>query len=399
MDNENESCQWLVKKLNSLDIFGIKITPTFHTKLGGISTALIFIFMFWAAVISMNSVFNNSEIRFTKNEKKLTLSKESEIHNITSGNGLQFAFRWSTRDGIHVDRTIGEIVMQQVYFDDCVNNIFCFSTTNIPLETCNVYEFSDGIIPEEIGNDTLLCAKRDVDLRLQSNSFGKFSKVLAVYVKPCQGYDYWKPYEQILRKLQYSTLNINVLAPYFDFRDLENPIKYHINDQHYLFFDYQNTLIMRMDIRKSLFTVYDSVFGISSPKKGSFYTIEKSDIMPVLFNDKDFAQITIGLDNQIDEYESSVQTIFEAIGTIGGLYEMLRISSGLLIGIYTKKVYQHTVTKNLRQDNSKLEQENPNNTRQIRKSAIVPQTNNDVNNNLIIARRASQMYDESQNNF
>ena len=138
----------------------------------------------------MNSVFNNSEIRFTKNEKKLTLSKESEIHNITSGNGLQFAFRWSTRDGIHVDRTIGEIVMQQVYFDDCVNNIFCFSTTNIPLETCNVYEFSDGIIPEEIGNDTLLCAKSDVDLRLQSNSFGNFSKVLAVYVKPCKGHDY-----------------------------------------------------------------------------------------------------------------------------------------------------------------------------------------------------------------
>ena len=63
----------------------------------------------------------------------------------------------------------------------------------------------------------------------------------------------------------------------------------------------------------------------------------------------------VRIDNQVDEYESSVQTIFEAIGTIGGIYEILKISLGLFVGIYTKKIYQHTVTTNVRPDDSILQ--------------------------------------------
>ena len=62
----------------------------------------------------------------------------------------------------------------------------------------------------------------------------------------------------------------------------------------------------------------------------------------------------VRIDNQVDEYESSVQTIFEAIGTIGGIYEILKISLGLFVGIYTQKIYQHTVTTNLRPDDNIL---------------------------------------------
>ena len=40
------------------------------------------------------------------------------------------------------------------------------------------------------------------------------------------------------------------MTPYFDFSDLENPVKYHINDQNYLFFDDKIGHIMDMSVRK-----------------------------------------------------------------------------------------------------------------------------------------------------
>ena len=40
------------------------------------------------------------------------------------------------------------------------------------------------------------------------------------------------------------------MTPYFDFSDLENPVKYHLDDQKYLFFDESFTHIMDLTVRK-----------------------------------------------------------------------------------------------------------------------------------------------------
>ena len=134
MKKENEACQWLETKLTNLDIFGMTIMPTFTTKLGGVTTVVILIFMIWASVISLNSVFEHSEIRFNKNEKKLTLSQKTEVHNILSGNGLKFAFKWVTREGNFVGKTLGEMVILQTSYDNCATVRNCSSRTIVPLE-------------------------------------------------------------------------------------------------------------------------------------------------------------------------------------------------------------------------------------------------------------------------
>ena len=128
-------------------------------------------------------MFEYTEIRFNKNEKKLTLSQETEIHDISSGNGLKFAFRWVTARGLVVNRSLGEITMKQASFDDCSNTLNCLTQTDIPLEECNVYEFSNGITSQETQNITFRCSQKDINLKLQSNGFGQNSKVVIVYIK------------------------------------------------------------------------------------------------------------------------------------------------------------------------------------------------------------------------
>ena len=154
----------------------------------------------------------------------------------------------------------------------------------------------------------------------------------------------------------------------------------------------------------NMFTAYDSVFGISSPNKGTFYSLEKSKTISISFDGRSFAQITIGMDNQVDEYESSVQTLFEAIGTIGGIYEIFKISFGLLVGIYTKKVYEQTIINSLKPDNDSPQPEMDNrSTRNASSNAhqnsrYRSNSNTIQNNNGLSAiRSTNQMHIELQN--
>ena len=145
--------------------------------------------------------------------------------------------------------------------------------------------------------------------------------------------------------LNNSLLEMLIIKPYFDYSDIENPIKYHIDDSHYLFLHFNAAYLMEMYVRKNEYTLYDSIFS-SNYESGVFYSIEKSKILPLYNNHVILAQINFVVDNQIDQYERTVQTVFEVIGIIGGNYEILRIIFGVFIGMYTSTIFNQTVVNN-----------------------------------------------------
>ena len=98
-----------------------------------------------------------------------------------------------------------------------------------------------------------------------------------------------------------------------------------------------------MYVRKNEYNLYDSVFGFGGDKSGVFYSIESNKIVPFESNQVYLAQVRFNIDHQIDQYERTVQTIFEVIGIIGGNYEILRISIGLFLATYTNKMLSHEI--------------------------------------------------------
>ena len=142
-----------------------------------------------------------------------------------------------------------------------------------------------------------------------------------------------------------SFLQIMILKPYFDYSDIENPIKYHVDNSNYLYLNYGTTYFMDMYVRKNEYTLYDSIFG-SNHKSDIFYSVEKSRIIPKGSNQLILAQVSFLVDEQIDQYERTVQTVIEVIGTIGGNYEILRIIFGLFVGMYTSKMFNQTIANN-----------------------------------------------------
>ena len=133
------------------------------------------------------------------------------------------------------------------------------------------------------------------------------------------------------------------MTPYFDYSDIDDPVKYHIDDSRYIALDLGYLNIMEMFIRKNEYILYDDIFGLQAAKSGVFYSIFHSNVSPTASNSIEFAHVYFHLDSQIDQYERTVQTIFEVIGTIGGNYEILRISIGLILSTYTNKMLSHEV--------------------------------------------------------
>ena len=113
-----DTLKWINSKLEGFDIFGKTVIPTFNTKAGGIMSLVIFTVLSYATVVYLKTVFNYSEIKFNKNQKKLTLANNQDIYNFTSGNGIKFAFNWVSSRGHEIDETIGTIELTQHYLGD-----------------------------------------------------------------------------------------------------------------------------------------------------------------------------------------------------------------------------------------------------------------------------------------
>ena len=105
-----------------------------------------------------------------------------------------------------------------------------------------------------------------------------------------------------------------------------------------------------MKIRENFYTLHDSISGLFGAESGKFYSFENSVTQLLHTDDLIKAQIEIVLDQQIDRYERTVQTLFEAIGTIGGIYEILRLSIGLIVKSYNYKVYEQATANAIKND-------------------------------------------------
>ena len=100
---------------------------------------------------------------------------------------------------------------------------------------------------------------------------------------------------------------------------------------------------MNVFVRKNLYVLYDSIFGFSESKSGVFYSFEKTNIISTESQKYKFARIDFKLDYQTDHYQRNVKNIIDSFGILGGNYEILRILFGLILGVYTNKMFSYEV--------------------------------------------------------
>ena len=238
-----------------------------------------------------------------KNDKKITLTRDVENHAFSSTDGVKFAIAWIRKNGMElIDKSYGEIIISQEYhykWSDASEEI-CFKNTEVPLESCSITEFTQGLSDWHSQDLTFHWPPQDHNFTLQSNYFGQQFKTVRVDFRVWGNKTYCKPYEEAVQELTGSIVNFLIMTPYFDYSNIENPVKYHIDDSHYLFLNANYFITMDMFIRKNEYTLNDNIFGLYGTKSGVFYSMADERTLPAASNGTELAHIYFNLDNQID---------------------------------------------------------------------------------------------------
>ena len=177
--------------------------------------------MIYTTVNLLISVFDKSRITYNKSVEKLTLTKETRIHNVTGKNGVKFAISWIDSDGQYMSTTVGYPVVYQRYG----SNVNFYSDLSqepklIPLKICTLTEFSNGIIEFSDGSENYnYWPEDDFDFSLQSDKNGLEYREIIISFERCRNLtDFsWKSIDQINSKIDGSFAQITTMTPYFDF--------------------------------------------------------------------------------------------------------------------------------------------------------------------------------------
>lgn len=91
--------------------------------------------------------------------------------------------------------------------------------------------------------------------------------------------------------------------------------------------------------RNNTYELYDSYFS-TVPKTGKFYTISDSLYSQGPYITGYLGEVGMFIDNKIIQHERKVYTLFELVGDLGGILQIIFTSLSIFMNYYTNKLYE-----------------------------------------------------------
>ena len=146
------------------------------------------------------------------------------------------------------------------------------------------------------------------------------------------------------------TLSLIMINSYVDFDDYDNVVKTYSDER--FFFKLRKGYTKEPDIfiRKNYVTLNDEFFQMGQTEHKEFYSAESSrsdfDLDPT---GTIYAKIAIRMEAREDTYERTVFSVFDYTGLIGGVFEILEVLGGLVVGYFIKNWLMFDILSNLYQ--------------------------------------------------
>jgi hypothetical protein len=106
--------------------------------------------------------------------------------------------------------------------------------------------------------------------------------------------------------LQNAEFRLNVINKYYDFSDIENPLKEYVMDSDYLSLDLGYYKQMQIFIRENRVVQYDSIWPWADPEEYIFYSVSDTKINfsnAIEENTLILGEFEISMDNQIGKFQ------------------------------------------------------------------------------------------------
>ena len=143
----------------------------------------------------------------------------------------------------------------------------------------------------------------------------------------------------------------------FDPSNRDEPTQRLITDQYYGLFSPKMNNYYTMFIGMNTYEIESGIF--SSEKTGKFYTVSREKIFAIEHKNtthKVLLNFDLRLDSKVKHYKSITYGIIDAIGTLGGVFEILFWVLMLLYGSIRENMYLFSVINTLTQFNQNGEE-------------------------------------------
>ena len=214
----------------------------------------------------------------------------------------------------------------------------------LELEECDEYNFSpDSKILTRLEGYYWL--KNTTNFKLSGNSISEFYQTLEILLLPCFNFSGWKFNNEVANLLVRTKFSTVIASSYIDFNDIEDPIKtlYHF-DYHYILNEFYQELSYL--IRPNEYTLDDSIYDISNPKKGKFFTAERQKISSDFYKPGELSfKVILSLNTEYDEYYRSVLSLYEVFGLVGGIYEIIYLIFKLIVPLVSNRIFEYDLIK------------------------------------------------------
>lgn len=150
-----------------------------------------------------------------------------------------------------------------------------------------------------------------------------------------------------------STLKLYLINNYYDVNDPGNPIKSRLEPGATMTFRDGTAPTINIYAKNNFYKVYDGWIQIVDPSPKSFYTLrteiqsiqEYTDDL-VLPGEFSYGMVRVKIEqSELGSYETTVINILDVFGLMGGVFELLQITSSLVISIVTSYYFHKDITE------------------------------------------------------
>lgn len=399
------------EKITEFDIFGQTINFTykgkdeFQTLFGGLVSICIKIIMVLYLYLQLNILIYKKDTSTSTNSLVRNLRVDSEALQIVDSDfSLGVAIQSNYFD-VMSDETYISLQFFQIVYDD--SGISSQQPISKALCGNDYFRYEDQDLVDSFGISYYICPVTN-EFEVQGNIFADTYKYFGFTIKKCSGTTAsgaaCASEADIEEALQYIDLRVALVNSYFDFEDYNQPVQTYIDDRYVFSIVYGYDKFINMFISQDEGDYNDHIISYQPEGTGvNFVSVNKyTEEFRTMQDDNILMSVNFVKDYDYRSYSRQVFGLFDMFGNLGGLFEILEISGGIIVGIFASRLFSYSIVSTFYQIDSSIDHK-PNdadkfNDENMKLEAINDSVDNGISNNYE-GRQEIRVTQPKENNF
>lgn len=132
---------------------------------------------------------------------------------------------------------------------------------------------------------------------------------------------------------------------YFDYKDIEEPIKYTFDDFNTFLMNNYNSLLLTVEVEANTYEIQDNIINSYEKSSGAFYSLGRT-ISSYSQKEKEaegLMRLIFQLGKRKNEYQRQVYNIFDLLSEVGGIFQFIQFIPMAIVGFISSKLFYYSI--------------------------------------------------------